>query len=100
MLGTLGTLGLASWGAQSPFCPGPQSPAVGSWEQGAVPSGCSPSYLFHPRQPAIHQRRLQTHQESLPADGRSPRRPSVDMKLFFIEIEKWQVAQRPCFLNT
>lgn len=84
VLGTLGTLGLVSWGTQNPFCPGPWSPAVGSWEQGAVPSGCPPSYLLHPWQSSIHQRRLQTHQESLPADGRSHAGP------------QWTRSRRSC----
>lgn len=84
VLGTLGTLGLASRGTQNPFCPGLWSPVVGSWEQGAVPSGCPPSYLLHLPQSAIHQRRLQAHQESLPADGRSHAGP------------QWTRSRRSC----
>ena len=48
MLGTLGTLGLASQGAQSPFCPGPRSPAMGSWEQGLSPADVLPATFFIP----------------------------------------------------
>ena len=40
--------GLASQGAQSPFCPGPRSPAMGSWEQGLSPADVLPATFFIP----------------------------------------------------
>lgn len=83
VLGTLGTLGLVSW-APKPLLPGPWSPAMGSWEQGAVPSGCPPSYLLHPWQSSIHQRR-QTPGDMLPAGpGRSHAGP------------QWTRSRRSC----
>lgn len=83
-------LGLLPWEVGSRGCPQRMSSRLPS----SSPAACNSSKEA-PNTPGESACRWQESTQAL-----SGHEVAILAILFFIEIEKWQVAQRPCFLNT